>query len=239
MPIERLMPTRIVQVCAECGANHSISLNRGAQKTKTGPFALEEGATLELSIDGAGPIRVTFRGADVRQLASVTADELAAVLTAAAPALDAREDFGGCLIESRSEARESRIRIVSGSACDALGLGITPDEDHEGRPPRLGFAAGGGSEPNVIVLRRCPCGSHEVLLRTFDRAPRQVVGSFFDRHRRAANTLAEHLKRNGQSHPALADVHAKESSVPSDIAAFVLGGELVVGVPPAEGLEGE
>src|SRR4051812_37104344 len=110
MPIERLMPTRIVQSCAECGANHSISLRRGAQKTKAGPFALEEGATLELSIDGAGPFRVTFRGSDVRQLASVTADELAAVLTAATPALEASEDFGGCLIESRSEASQSRIR---------------------------------------------------------------------------------------------------------------------------------
>jgi hypothetical protein len=239
MPIERLMPALLVQVCGECGANHSISLRRGAQKTKAGPFVLEEGTTLDLSIDDGGPIRVTFRRSDVRQLDRVTPDELAAMLTAADPALEAREDFGGCLIESRSEGPGSRLRIVGGSACEALGLSITPDEDHEGRPPRLGHAAGGSREPNVIVLRRCPCGSHEVVLRTFDRAPPQVAGSFFDRHRRAANTLAEQLKRSGQSHPALAEHHANESGVPWDIAAFVFGGELVVGPPPAQSLEGE
>lgn len=230
MPIDRLTPEFLVQSCAECGARHTLSFSRGAQKTKRGPFALKDGDTLELAADGAGPMTVTFRAFDFVRIHSATADEVARSLKAATPALDARDDFEGCLIESRTEGPASRLRVCGGSACDALGLNLTSEDDHAGRPPRLGIVLGGFQDSNTIVLRPCPCGVHEVVVRNFDQAPRHLAGSFFDQHRRLVNTLAEHLKRTGRSHPQLAGEHAAEATPPPDLAAAAVVGELVIGV---------
>lgn len=229
MAIQRMNPNELVQFCPECGAEHTISFRRGAQKTRRGPFALEDGSTLELAVDDVpAAVTVTFGAADARQLRAASAEEVARKLGATVPAIEAREDFGGCLLESRTEGPTSRVTIRGGSACSALGLSPTTDDAHSGRPPMLGIAVGDFRDANTIVLRPCPCGVNEVLVRNFDRAPDHLAGSFFDQHRRAVNTLAELLKREGRSHPELAAHHADEPATPPDLLAGVLAGELVL-----------
>jgi hypothetical protein len=228
MSIQHMTTTELFQLCTGCGAEHTISLRRGAQKTKRGPFGLEEGSTLELAVDTAASVTVTFGAADAKQLHAASAEEVARKLGAIVPALDAREDFGGCLLESRTEAPTSRIMIRGGSACKALGLSTTTDDTHSGRPPMLGIAISGFRDANTIVLRPCPCGVNEVLVRNFDKAPEHVAGSFFDQHRRAVNTLAEFLKRGGSSHPELAVLHAGETASPPDLFATGPAGELAI-----------
>jgi hypothetical protein len=221
-------PTEIVQLCSECRAEHTISLSRGAQKTRRGPFALEDGCTLELALDsGERAVTVAFRTVDFADLSSISAEALARKLASAEPLLMAREDFGGCLIESRAEGATSRVAVRGGSACDALGLRVTSTED-DGRPPVLGVVAGEFRNAHLVRLRQCPCGLQEILARNFDRAPEHVAGSFFDRHRRAVNTLAEVLKRRGSSHPELRAHHARETHTPPDLFADLIAGDLAV-----------
>jgi hypothetical protein len=230
MPIRKMSASELVQFCPECGAEHSISLDRGAQKTKRGPFALEDGSTLDLSLDEGQALTVSLHAADFSALHNASAVELARAISAATPALVAREDFGGCLIESRKEGAASRVLIRGGSACERLGLRLAAAEDasHVGRPPVLGLVTGEFRDPHLILLRPCPCGLNEILIRNFDQAPAHVAWSFFDRHRRAVNTLAEILKRTGRSHPELAAHHARETTPPPDLFTEMVAGEQAI-----------
>jgi hypothetical protein len=85
--------------------------------------------------------------------------------------------------------------------------------------PVLGISFGPASmrDPNVLALRRCnDCGSNECLVRTFDVTAPQLDGTHFKEHRRAVNTLAEHCKARGWSHPDVAAHHAAETARPPD-----------------------
>lgn len=71
----------------------------------------------------------------------------------------------------------------------------------------LGGDAGNadGYNPDVIYLPMCSCGTRTFLLRTWDslEVADQPV-------RRAINSLAEHLKEVGRSHPAAKARHEEE-----------------------------
>jgi len=72
--------------------------------------------------------------------------------------------------------------------------------------------------PNVLALRRCnDCAANECLMRTFEAAAPELDGTHFKEHRRIVNTLAEHCKACGCSHPDLAAHHAAEAARPVDI----------------------
>src|SRR5215510_5598637 len=115
MPIKQLTtnpaPGHLVHVCAACGAEHRISLDRGAQKARTGPVALHVGDTLEIRVDAGPPVTVTFAADDFRDFRRVTAAELAAKLDQALSGVVASDDAGGLLIESASTGPESCIEI--------------------------------------------------------------------------------------------------------------------------------
>jgi hypothetical protein len=228
MPIKRMIPTpepgHIVHVCAGCGAEHRISLDRGAQKAKTGPVALQVGDTLVVRVDGGTPVTVTFAAGDFPEFSRVTAAELAAKLQRALPGAIANDDAGGLLIESARTGDVSCIEIVDGTARSALGFAVDGRSDPCPGRPVLGISFGHGQmqDPSVLALRRCnDCGANECLVRTFDAAAPELDGTHFKEHRKAVNALAEHCKAQGWSHPDLAAYHAAETARPVDLhAAF-------------------
>jgi hypothetical protein len=241
MPIKSLTiapdPGGMIHLCAACGAEHTISLDRGGQKSKTGPFALRAGDTLVVRVDSAPPATVTFATDDVADLARVTAAELAAKLNAALPGVRAIDDASGLLLESATTGPGSRIHVVDGTARAALGFPAEPEREPCLSRPVLGVSGGADDvhDPNIIALRRCPdCGAAECLVRTFDASPAAFDGTPFAAHRRAVNTLAEHCKKRGWSHPHVAQHHAAETAAPVDVAAELRGEAIVLPpyVPP-------
>jgi hypothetical protein len=226
MPIRTMTtspsPGHLVHICAACGAEHTISFDRGAQKTRTGPFALRPGDTLVLKVDRTALTTVTFGGGDFHDPRAVSAAELAITLVRAVRGILPRDDAGGLLIESAAAGAESCIEVVDGTARAALGFATDGPADHCVGRPVLGICIGSDAhqqrDKNIIALRRCnDCGSNEGLVRTFDAAPDEHTGTFFDAHRRAVNALAEHWKARGWSHPEVAALHAEETVRPIDI----------------------
>lgn len=228
MPIKLISaspgPGYLIQQCAGCRAEHRISLNRGAQKAKTGPIRLRAGDTLEIRVDAQPPAMVTFTAGDFADLARATAAELAPVVQRAVPGVSAADDSGGLLIESATTGPDSRIEIIGGSARAALGFPTNGATDPCHGPPVLGVSFGPEQlqDPNILALRRCNnCGSNECLVRTLEAIGAELSGSYVAEHRRIVNTLAEHCKACGWSHPDVAAHHAAETKKPVDIhAAF-------------------
>jgi hypothetical protein len=215
-------PGHMVHVCAACGAEHTIRFDRGGQKSKTGPFALELGDTLIVKVDVAPPATVTFAAGDFPDFGSVTAAQLATKLSASLSGVHTSDDAGGVLIESATTGVGSRMEIVGGAARAALGFPTDGRLDLCPSRPVLGVSSGTGpgqmKDKNVLALRRCnDCGSNECLIRTFDVAPPGHLGTFFHEHRKTVNALAEHCKASGWSHPDVAADHAKETAPPLDI----------------------
>jgi hypothetical protein len=250
MPIKSISrlsdPDHLIQVCAGCGAEHRISLNRGAQKAKTGPVALQVGDTLVVRIDARPPETVTFAEGDFPDFSRITAAELAAKLHGALVGVIASDDAGGLLIESATTGPDSRLQIVGGSARAALGFATDGNADPCPGRPVLGISFGPGQmhDPSVLALRRCnDCGANECLVRTFDAAPPGLEGTHFHEHRKVVNALAEHCKSRGWSHPDVAAHHAAETVRPVDIhSAFpdqpLELSQLVRSSAPADALRG-
>jgi hypothetical protein len=204
-------------------------LNRGAQKAKTGPVSLHAGDTLEIRVDAQPPATVTFTASDFADLARVTAAELAHVVQRALPGVIVSDDSGGLLIESATTGPNSRIEIVGGSARAALGFPTNGAADPCHGPPVLGVSFGPEQlqDPNILALRRCNnCASNECLVRTFEAIGAELSGTYVAEHRRIVNTLAEHCKACGWSHPDVAAHHAAETKKPVDIHAAFPGREL-------------
>jgi hypothetical protein len=213
-------PGHLIQVCAGCGAEHRISLDRGAQKARTGPVTLQVGDTLEVRIDARPAATVTFAAGDFSDFGRVSAAELATKLQRALPGVIASDDAGGLLLESATAGPDSRIEITGGSARAALGFPTDGAVDPCPGRLALGASFGPGSmqDPNVLALRRCnDCGANECLVRTIDASATELDGTHFKEHRKAVNTLAEHCRARGWSHPDLAAHHAAELRRPIDV----------------------
>jgi hypothetical protein len=228
MPIKSMTttppPGHLVHSCAACGAEHRISLDRAGRKSRTGPFVLEVGSTLVVRVDDAPPTTVTFDVGDAVDFARVTAGELVTKLNATVAGVQVMDDAGGVLLESASIGEGSRLDILAGTACAALGFIPSEGGDSHTRRPVLGVSLGpaGARDPSVIALRRCSdCGATEYLVRSFEASPQAVEGTYFAAHRKAVNSLAQHCLARGWSHPDVAEHHAAETKVPHDLdAAF-------------------
>jgi hypothetical protein len=223
MPIKHLVADAtggtLVQICAGCGAEHTISLNRGGLKSKTGPYSFSADVTLVVRIDRAVPQTITIRTAAFSNPAGVTAAELALHLREQLPAARVCDDAGGVLIDSATIGEHSHVEVVSGSACAPLGFHLHGDGALGCGRLVLGVQIDATMhDPNVIALRRCnDCGANECLVRTFDTAPVEHHNTHFQRHRCAVNALAQHARAHGWSHPALVAHHAAETHEPPDI----------------------
>jgi hypothetical protein len=220
MPILEADTTTIKQECLTCGGIHTIPLRQGYSKSKQEPFALADGDTLELSVDGGLPQVVAFAAADFANIAAARAAEVAAKLNASIGGAAADVDGGGVRILSASTAPETTaIEVTGGTAREKLGF--------DGRrygARMLGVSKGQGAFKRTAIdtidLPHCPdCGSKECLVRTWDTAPPEVADKLTARHRRVVNALAEHLKTLGHSDPDAKRTHEVEKRRPPDLDA--------------------
>jgi hypothetical protein len=223
MPIKHLVADAtggtLVQTCANCGSEHTVSLNRGGLKSKTGPYSLTADVTLVVRIDRAAPQTITIPSSAFSTPTAVTAAELAQYIREQLPTARVSDDAGGVLLESATTGEKSHVEVVSGSACALLGFHVSGGDVLECGRPVLGVQIDDTvRDPNVIALRRCcDSGANECLVRTFDTTPIEHHNTRFHKHRCMVNALAQHARAQGWSHPALAAHHAAEAHVPHDI----------------------
>jgi hypothetical protein len=212
MPIKTIdittAPGYLIQLCAHCGLEHKINLDRGATETGQGPFTLASGDALELRIDSAASVEtVTFDAADFPNLKAVTAAQLRDKVAGAVTGVQATLNRDGLVIESKTTGPDSRVEVVGGSARKVLGFsGDAPTTACCGRPV-LGEKgpADPDGEPNcgIICLRRCPCDTQHTI---------------FAKQRRAVNALAQYFRAQGWIHSAALDAVRQEQAVPGDLA---------------------
>jgi hypothetical protein len=234
LPIRKADINAIEQVCAGCGAVHTLPLGHAFLKARKGPYAIAAGDTLELQIDGQKST-ITFSGA------SFASGELIPVAEVAAVARDqmtgATVDLDGDALRITSRARgmgASSIRVTGGTAMETLGF-----DDRLHRPVCLGVTKGAGSfqqtAVDTIALPHCPeCGARECLVRTWDKCPPGYEETFFAQHRRAVNALAEYLKAETCSDPDARARHEAERTSPPDIATDFATKPVIVAFATAE-----
>lgn len=240
MPIKQIdlttAPGFVIQTCANCPAEHRIRLDRGGVDTKRAPFNIPEGSTLELKVDGeATPQIVTFAPGDFPAFAAVTVAQLITKLNASLVGATAIPNLSGegVSIESDSTGPSSRIEITGGSARAALKFPTDGSPDPGAGRPHLGRELTPGMRNlDIVVLRRCPCGGSEFLVRTWDVCDSRYASTHFYEHRRAVNALAIHLKNQGWIDPACAADFTAETSSPTDFTPGLP--DTVINVPPPQ-----
>jgi hypothetical protein len=226
-------PGFLIRTCAACGIESRVAFDRGAAETKPAPLAIPVDSTLEVKVDGqAMPQTVTFAATDFPDFAAVTAvqlrDKFLAALSGATASLSLG---GGVTIESGTTGPNSMIEIVGGSARAALGFPTSVIENPCPCRPRLGRElAPGFHNVNIVCFRRCHCGAHEMLVRTWDVCDPKYVGSHFYEHRRGVNALAVHFKAQGWLEPSCAAEINAEASDPPDRTPGLPG--TVINMPP-------
>ncbi len=101
-----------------------------ALSANAGPFALADGDQIDVTVDGAGAQTVTFQTALFADIAQATAEEVAAVIRADAPAATASAALGGRVLIAGREAGPSRRVAIAGGAAATLGFtGANADSD--------------------------------------------------------------------------------------------------------------
>jgi predicted nucleic acid-binding Zn ribbon protein len=218
MPILEADTTMLKQECLTCGGIHTIPLRQGYSKSRKEPYALADGDTLEVKVDGGAPQTVTLRTSDFADIAAALASEVVAKVNARLAGAAADIDGGAIrIVSASSTALTTAVEISGGTARDKLGF--------DGRrygARLLGVTKGQGSfkrtASDTIDLPHCPdCGSKECLVRTWDTAPVEVANMLTARHRRVVNALAEHLKDLGHSDPDSREAHRAEKRRPPDL----------------------
>lgn len=234
MPITSIDADELLQTCLACGAEHRIPLNKGLSKSKKEPYALADGDTLEVKIDGEAVSQtIMFSSADFEYIGAAQAAEVVTKIDAALVGGTADEDAGAIRIVSQSSAMETTaVEITGGTARRKLGF----DGRRRG-PLVLGVSKGDGpfkqTAVDTIDLPHCPdCGAKECLVRTWDQTPPGFENTFHGIHRRAVNALAQHLKATGYSDADAKAIHDDEPEPPPDIEPdFPLSG-LTLPKPP-------
>ena len=241
MPLKQIdittAPGFVVQTCAMCGMERKVSLNRGGIDTKPGPFNIPEGSTLELKIDGQTQQQnIVFEANAFSDFTAVTAeqlrDKLNGDLDGATAVLNVSDT--AVTIESDSIGEASRIEVVAGSSRAALGIPVAAVDPNPGRPHLGHELTATLTNPNIICLRRCPCGANEMIVRTWDVCDAKFAGSHFYEHRRAANALANYFKTQGWIEEACAEAIGNEASNPTDFTPGLPGTVINVPAPQPE-----
>jgi len=107
------------------------------------PFALADGMTLTLEINGEPPADIIFSDTDFADIANATAEELAAVINNAGIAAQARIVDGAVVISPAQEGPDSSIEI-GGDAAGVLGLDAGPTDTDAQSISILGESDTGG-----------------------------------------------------------------------------------------------
>lgn len=107
-------------------ANPSFEFSGGKQAvlvgTQSEPFALADGYTLEVEVNGGEPQLFTFSAADFADIANATAAEVVAVLEASTLGIYATDVGGLIVLSTYREGTSASIHALSSLAGDALFL---------------------------------------------------------------------------------------------------------------------
>ncbi|MSR46801.1 MAG: flagellar hook-associated protein FlgK [Planctomycetes bacterium] len=103
----------------------SFGSDHATLTTGTGPFALADGDTLDLAVDGGIPLTVTFSAADFADIGNATAEEVAAVLKAQAPGITALAADGRIVVRSDTAGTSSSLQVTAASSSALFAVGTT------------------------------------------------------------------------------------------------------------------
>jgi len=237
MPITLIDTATLLQTCLNCGAGHTIPVKQGYSKSKKEPFALADGDTLEVKVDGeATPQTITFALADFADIAVALASEVVAKINAVITGAVADVDDGAVRLVSDSQAMgTTSIEVTGGTARDKLGF-----DGRKNGPRMLGVTKGTGAAKQTAIdtidLPHCPdCSAKESLVRTWDTTPPGLEGSFHGMHRRTVNALSQYLRGQGFSDPDAKPTHDAEPGPPPEVDPNLPPGPISLPVPPPFG----
>jgi len=198
------------------------------------PFALTNGATLEISVDGQAPQTVTFNSGDFSNIAAATAAEVAAVITAQVVGVTAADSGGAVAVTSASTGPGASIFAAGGSVLGVFDWPLVPAVGAGGptrpalRPDALLLAdvlVRFGS--TSVVDKPDPGGSGGVIDMDTRRETVFEYNGFFSIK---AGTITEyaaaftdalelHIATAGNAHPATA-ITFDPSAIPADWSAL-------------------
>lgn len=101
---------------------------QGTPSTLTGaagPYALADGMTMEVAVDGGPPRTVTFQAASFGAIGAATAAEVAAVLNAQVPGINASDVGGAVQLASLRVGSASSLDVNEGTGSPAAVLGLS------------------------------------------------------------------------------------------------------------------
>jgi flagellar hook-associated protein FlgK len=94
---------------------HSFGSDVATLTSASGPFALANGDTLQLSVDGGAPMTVTFAAGSFADVTHATADEVAAAINAQATGVTASAQDGRLVLKSNTAGAAGSIQVVAAS----------------------------------------------------------------------------------------------------------------------------
>ena len=129
LPVTGLLYTDVtVQYRKEGGVFIAKSLAPTAAAITSGnaeTYALTDGFTLDVAVDGGGVLTATFNTADFGNIALATAAEVAAVITTDITGATAADVGGSVVITSSTTGSSSNLTVSGGTANTALGFSTT------------------------------------------------------------------------------------------------------------------
>jgi phage tail sheath protein FI len=111
------------------GADASVAIKATAASVSAasaGPYALADGQTLQVRIDGVGVQTITFAAPDFAAIAKATPTELIASVNAKIVGAKAVLAAGVPSIASDTKGTSSQVEILGGTALGPLGFATTP-----------------------------------------------------------------------------------------------------------------
>jgi flagellar hook-associated protein 1 len=108
------------------GSDHAtITGSPSAQE----PFALANGQTLSIAVDGGSAQTITFNSGDFADITAATADEVAAAIDAQLSGASASVSDGRIVIQSDSTGATSSLLVTDGTGTPAATLGLSTTSD--------------------------------------------------------------------------------------------------------------
>ena len=208
------------QFVVDQGAENAAGTPATYTSTTTEPFALTNGSTLDVSIDGAAPITVTFLTGDFASIGAATAAEVAAVITAQLGGAATAADVAGAVAITSSSTGPGASLLVTGGSASVVFAFPTIPATGSGGPTRPGL------RPDAILLadvllrfgttaivdKPDPGGAAGVIDQTTRRQSvfrfggtfNITAGTITDFADALADILNSHIGNTGNAHPASA-----------------------------------
>ena len=103
----------------------SFGSDQATLTSGVGPFALADGDTLDVAVDGGAPITVTFSTSDFADITQATAAEVMAVIQQQASGVSATTQDGRLVLASNTAGTASTLQIVAASSSALFTAGAS------------------------------------------------------------------------------------------------------------------